>query len=414
MTAPAVKVELVFDLGTRDPNSFVLNSATKGVLNNTSFTLGGARFFDITQRMLNVSTKRGKSQALDRNNAGLGSLEVDNTDRLFDPLYEAGPYFGQLVPRKEIRISSNERPVLRGYIDDFDIIYQPGERSRVRIDFSDAFSTLSNSELADITPASELSGARINRILNRPEVNWPAELRNVDAGDTTVLDTSITEGTNTLGYLQLVESSEFGNVFIARDGKFTFKERNSVPNSTSVLFTDGELEPGLTPIIFADVNIVYGSENLYNRIVLQNADAIPDEAIAQDSASQLEYGVRTYTQTGLLIQDTTQLQFLADFLLARFKQPLYRFESVSVVLDNQTLEKQNEVLNLEIGDVVKVKFTPSNVPPAIEQNCRVIGISHEWTNTRKTINIALERIDFGLFILDNAIFGVLNQDSLTY
>ena len=414
MAAPEVKIELGFDLGTRDPNSFVLNSATKGVLNSTTYTLGGSRFFDVTSRMLNVNTKRGKSQALDRNNAGVGSLEVDNTDRVFDPLYEAGPYYTQLVPRKEIRISSNLRPVLRAFIDDFDIIYQPGERSRVRIDFSDAFSTLANSELAEFTPTSQLSGARINAVLDRSEVAWPAELRSIDAGDTTVLDTTVSEGEGVLSYLQLVESSEFGNLFIAKDGKLTFKERNATPTSASVLFTDGETEPGLTPVIFSDVNITYGSENLYNRIVLSNSDAIPDTATAEDSASQLEYGIRTYTATGLLVQNATDLQFLANFLLARFKQPQYRFDQVTVILDNQNLEQQNKVLDLEIGDVVKVKFTPSGIPPAIEQNCRVIGISNEWSNNVKVINIALERIDFGLFILDNLTFGQLDNDSLTY
>lgn len=414
MAAPEVKVELGFDLGTRDPNSFVLDSGIRGLLNSTAYTLGGSRFFDVTARMLNVSTKRGKSQALDRNNAGLGSLEVDNTDRVFDPLYTAGPYYGQLVPRKEVRISSNLRPVLRAYIDDFDIIYQPGERSRVRIDFSDAFSTLANSELAEFTPTSQLSGARINAVLDRPEVGWPAELRSIDAGDTTVLDTLVNEGEDVLSYLQLVESSEFGNLFIAKDGKLTFKERNATPTSASVLFTDGETEAGLTPIIFSDVNITYGSENLYNRIVLSNSDAIPDTATAEDSASQLEYGIRTYTATGLLVQNATDLQFLANFLLARFKQPQYRFDQVTVILDNQTLEQQNKVLDLEIGDVVKVKFTPSGIPPAIDQNCRVIGISNEWSKNVKVINIALERIDFGLFILDNLTFGQLDNDSLTY
>jgi hypothetical protein len=411
---PVVKVELGFDLGTRDPNSFVLNDAIKGQLDNTSYTLGGGRFFDITSRLLNVGTNRGKSQALDRNNAGVGSVLVDNRDRLFDPLYEAGLYYGQLIPRREVRVSSNEKPVIQGYIDDFDIIYQTGERSRVRIDFSDAFSVLANTSLPDLTPTSQLSGARVNYVLDQPEVDWATEKRNIDTGNTTVLDTAITEGTNALTYLQLVESSEFGNLFIAKDGKITYRERNSTPSSASVLFTDNDTEAGLTAISFADVNITYGSENLYNRIVLENSDAIPEQAIAEDAASQLEYGVRTYTQSGLLVQDVTELQFLANFLLARFKQPQYRFDSVSIVLENLTIDQQDKVLDLEIGDIVKVKYTPSGIAPAIEQNCRVIGIGHNWDPTRKTMNFALERIDLGLFILDSITFGVLDQDSLSY
>jgi hypothetical protein len=410
----SVKVELGFDLGTRDPNSFVLNDATKGQLNSTAYTLGGSRFFDVTNRVLEVTTNRGKNQSLDRNNAGVGSILVDNRDRLFDPLYASGIYFGQLVPRKEIRVSSNDKPVIRGYVDDFDLVYQTGNRSRVRIEFSDAFSVLTNTALPELSPTSELSGARVAYVLNQPEVNWATEKRDIDAGNTILLDTLIAEGTNALGYLQTAESSEVGNLFIAKDGKITFRQRNSVPTPPSILFTDSDTEAGLTSIRFADVKVVYGSENLYNRIVLENSDAIPDQALAEDAASQLEYGVRTYTENGLLVQSATELQSLADFLLARFKQPQYRFDSVSIMLENLSLEAQNKVLDLEIGDIVKVKYTPSGITPAIEQNCRVIGIKHDWDPTNKTMNFALERIDVGLFILDSAIFGVLDQDSLSY
>jgi hypothetical protein len=414
MVAPITKVELGLDLGTRDPFSFVLDDPVKGLLDSTEYTLGGSRFFDITERLLAVRTRRGKSQALDRNNAGISSITLDNTDRLFDPLYQDGLYFGQLIPRREVKISANNFPVMYGFIDDFDIIYEPGERSRVRIDLSDAFSVLTNSALEDISPESELSGARINRILDRPEVDWPEERRDVDPGNTLLLDSEIDEGTNTLSYLQLVETSEFGSVFIAKDGKFTFRERNSVPNVIDLAFTDDESIADFTPIPFTDVNIVYGSENLYNRIILENADFISDEVMAEDFDSQLLYGVRVYSQGGLLVQDPNTLDFLAEFLLARFSEPQYRFESVVVNMDTLPKEKQDKVLDLEIGDIVQVQFTPSGIPPAIEQFSRVIGINHEWSPASKNISFALERLDFAIFILDDPILGVLDQDRLAY
>jgi hypothetical protein len=162
------------------------------------------------------------------------------------------------------------------------------------------------------------------------------------------------------------------------------------------------------------VNIVYGSENLYNRIVLANADVFPDEVIAEDADSQALYGVRTYSQSGLLVQDPASLQFLADFLLARFKEPQYRFETVTVVMDTLSESDQDLVLDLEIGDIVQVRFEPSDIPPAIEQNCRIIGINHDWRADSKNITFSLERLDFGIFILDNAALGVLDDDRLGY
>jgi hypothetical protein len=229
-----------------------------------------------------------------------------------------------------------------------------------------------------------------------------------------MLDATIGQDTETLGYLQLVESSEYGTLFIGKDGKVVFRERNSVPNTINLVFSDDPTPGPLTPIQFADVNIVYGSENLYNRIVLSNADIIPDEVIAEDADSQALYGVRTYSQTGVLVQDPADLQFLANFLLARFKEPQYRFETVTVVLDTLTESDQNQVLDLEIGDIVQVRFEPSDIPPAIEQSCRIIGINQDWNAASKNITFSLERLDFGIFVLDNAALGVLDEDRLGY
>jgi len=414
VAAPEVKLELGLDLGQRDPFAFVLDNATRGVLDNTEFTLGGERLFDITDRLVTCSVNRGKNNALDRIDAGVVSITVDNSDRRFDPLYVDGPYYGQLVPRRTVIISSNDYPVFVGFIDDFDIQYEPGKQSVVAISASDALSVLTNSGLEEFTPDSQLSGARINAVLDRPEVDWPAAERDIDAGNSTMLDADVAEGTGTLEYLQLVANSEFGTLFLAKDGKITYRERNAVPNTPDIVFSDEIVAGAYTGIQFADVNIVYGSENLYNRISLANADLIPDQAFAEDADSQALYGPRVYDASGLLIQEPAQLQFLADFLLARYKEPQYRFETVTVVLDTLTTVNQDKVLDLEIGDIVQVRFEPSDIPPAIEQYCRIIGINHDWNPASKNISFALERLDFAIFILNDPVLGELDNDRLAY
>jgi len=414
MPAPAVKVELGINLGNRDPDAFVLDDATKGVLDNTSFTLSGDRFFDITDRLMAASTTRGKSQALDRIDAGTINIILDNSDREFDPLNPNSFYFGQLIPGREVRVSCNGFPVIYGFVDDLDIAYQPNNRSVVSIQSSDALSTLTINNLPAVSVPAELSGARVTRVLDLPEVAWPLDKRSIDTGNSQLSDVDITEGTQTVSYLQLVGTSEAGEVFVSKDGKFVFKARNSAPGVIDVIFTDEASVPGFTAIPFANLEVVYGSEQLYNRIFLSNNKAVPDEVTAEDADSQLLYGPRSYSVTGLLNNSATELQFLADFLLARFKEPQYRFQSLSVVLDVLTESQQNEVLDLEIGNVVQVKFTPSGIPPAIEQYCRVIGISHDWSNNEKRINLSLERLDFSLFILDDAVFGILDDDRLSF
>jgi hypothetical protein len=415
MPVPAVKVEIGLNLNQSDDIGFQLNDAVRGVLDNTTFTLSGERFYDITDRLLDAQTARGKSQALDRIDAGNASINLDNYDRLFDPLYAAGPYFGQLIPKRKIRISCNGYPVMFGYIDDLDIAYLPPNRSVVQIQLSDAFSQLSDNDLPEVFPDIELSGARVTRILDLPTVAWALAERQIDTGNTLLSDATISEGTGALSYLQQLAISEAGDVFIGKNGDFVFQERNRTPGQIDLVFTDQVSVGSSTVIPFSSLGVVYGSENLYNRIVLTNNDSpFPNEALAEDFESQGVYGPRTYTQSGLLTNSAADLQFLADFLLARFKQPQYRFDSLTLSLDTLSTSQQNEVLDLEIGNIVQVLFTPSGIPPAIEQYCKVIGIQHEWSNSEKQMTLSLERLDFSLFLLDDLVFGILDEDQLSY
>jgi hypothetical protein len=54
-----------------------------------------------------VSISRGKDELLDGFSAGVASIELNNQDRTFDPLYTSSPYNGDIVPRREVRVFYN-------------------------------------------------------------------------------------------------------------------------------------------------------------------------------------------------------------------------------------------------------------------------------------------------------------------
>jgi hypothetical protein len=407
------KVEIGFDLGPNTPTGFKLDDPVRGVLDNPTFILAGQLFYDISSRIQTVTTRRGKSEALDRIDAGLATIVLDNNDRLFDPLYEAGLYYGQLIPRREIRVSANNEPVFYGYVEDFDLEYLPGNKASVEIHIADAFSALSNSIIAELDPPSELPGERISRVLDLPEVNWPVELRDIEEGQTLLLDSSV-EGISALEYLQRVSTSEFGNLFISKEGELVFKERNSATTTPDIIFSDDLAPSASTKILFSAVRVIYGSENLFTRISLANTDVVPEEVVIENESATGLYGVRTYSNTSLLAQNLDDLENLAQSLLVTYDRPLYRFETVTVVLDKQDDTQTAAILDLEIGDIVQVRFEPSGIPPAIELPCRIIGISNNWEPTIKRITFALETLNFGVFVLDSPLLGELDNDRLSY
>lgn len=406
MAQPAVRVELGLDL-LNDPDAAILDDPVKGILDSPIYTLGGVAFYDISDRVRSVQVRRGKSQALDRIDAGAVTVIADNNDRLFDPLYEASPFYGALVPRRRVRVYANDKFVIDAYIDDFNLSYETNGTSICQIDASDAFSVLTKSKLDEQTTTSQLSGARIESILNRPEVNWSATERDIDTGVFTMLDTTIAQDTQTLEYLQLVADSEFGDLFISKDGKIVFRDRSYKPAEPTFIISDSTDET-LPVIPFEEINIVYGSEFLYNRIVISNSDTIPDEAIAESVSSQLFYGVLTYAATDLLTQNLADLESLAQSLLFKYQQPVYRFESVSTMLDTLDTTSQNKLLDLELGDYVQIRFEPNGIAPAIVQYCKVIGVGHEWAIDSKTITLSLEKIEGNQWQFDDFVFGRLS------
>jgi hypothetical protein len=361
-----------------------------------------------------VSIKRGKSQALDRIDAGIAEISLNNNDREFDPLYPDSLYYGFLVPRKKVRISANDKPVYFGFIEDLDLNYLPANRSTVSISVADALSQFTNTAIEDYSPVSQLSGARVNAILDLPTIGWSSTERRIDDGNSIMLDADVADGTGALDYLKLVALSEQGNLFIGKDGAVVFQERNTATNAVDLIFTDDLTPSAFTKIPFSRVTNVYGSENLYNQITVTNADTIPDEVYTEDEASIGLYGARAYSVSGVLIQNTSELEDMATRLLFTYSEPLYRFDSISVELDRLSTVDQNAVLDLEIGDIVQVEFTPNGIPPTISLPCRILGISQQWAIDKKQILFSLETLNYGVFVLDSDLFGQLDNDRLGY
>jgi hypothetical protein len=73
---------------------------------------------DVTDYVRSVSIRRGRSRELDRFSTGTASIVFNNEDRRFDPLYSAGPYFGQILPRLRVTVVRDEISLFDGLIEE--------------------------------------------------------------------------------------------------------------------------------------------------------------------------------------------------------------------------------------------------------------------------------------------------------
>jgi hypothetical protein len=402
----ATKVEIGFNLNDPTGDFAILDDPVKGILGSTTYLLAGYTYFDVTDQVRPVGISRGKSRQLDRYPSGQSSVEFDNNDRRFDPLFSASPYAGQIVPRRDVRISTNDIVQYQGVIDDWNLSYTPNGISLASLSASDGFSYIANQVLSASTATSQLSGARVEAILNLPSDNFPVSNRDIAAGSQTLQADLIEEGTNALAYLQLVADSESGSVFINKQGGFTFTPRTPTidVNNATVLSDNG------TGIPYQTMEVVYGSELLYNEVIVSRLGG--GTATASDTSSQLEYGISVLTLENLLLNTDGQNTDLADHLIAKYSEPEYRFERVSINVTSLSQADQDEVLALEMGDLVSVIFTPNNTPPAIEQFAEIIRIEHSITPASHIISFGFSSADIGYFTLSDPRFGRLTRGNI--
>jgi len=404
------RVEIGFDLsGNPDLDFFVLDDPVKGLLDNTQFLLGGVLFFNVTDKVIDYSISRGKSRFLDRYPAGRLTVNLDNNDRTFDPVFENSPYAGQIIPRREVRVYSNDKLQMEAVIDDWDLSYSPQGNSVATIVASDALTFFANQSLNAQTFDSEFSGERIEQILNDPQVNWSVDKRNLETGRQLLQGDSIDNGTNALSYIQKVVESEPGSFFIARNGFVTYRDRIANQSSTTITsFSDDGTE-----IPYKSLSVIFGSELLYNEVTVNIQDGTSTTRSSQPS--QIEYGIINLTLDDLLLSSVGQAEDMAEFLLAKYDDPEYRIESVTVDLKNIPEADVDKVLDLDLNDVCEIKFTPNNIPPAIERFTEIIRIEHQVTATSHNVTFGFAALDLNFWRLSDLVFGRLSEgNSLAY
>lgn len=383
---------------------FVLDDPEAGVLDNTEYTLGGLGFVDVTDFVREVNMVRGKNRDLDRFSSGSLTVQLNNQTRYFDPF--AGTALDP-VPRVPIRMSYNGTAQFYGVVDDWNYAYDPGGVSYAEVEATDDMTKLARQAvLSSGTAIEQTTGERVTNVLDQFTVDWPADKRDIDTGDSTVLGSNFA-GENALEYLQLVETTEQGQLFIGKEGDLVFRGRSDATPTTSGLVTFADDGTGIT---YKRVFVTYGTELMVNRATIEAPNT---SAIANNELSQVTYGVIDEEISTLDIAPSLA-QSLADFTVAKYAEPEYRFEQLVFDITRLPDSDVATVMGLEIGDVVEVKFTPNGIGDPIDQYAQIIGVAHDVGFDTHDVILRLASLTFTSLVLDDVEFGKLDTYTLGF
>lgn len=375
MTAPSVRVELVARSSSSFFDFFTWGTSLWG---EDVWAASDLSLIDITADVRRVRISRGRDRDIDEFRAGTCYVEFNNADRRYDPTNTASNLYGNVEPMRGIVVTSIvggvDYPLFYGYAQQWTVDYSQQNLPLAGVVAADAMAILANQELPAIASAhsGDLSGARISRVLDRAEVNFPSDKRSVATGLSTFGATTL--GQNAGRYLQLCAQSEGGTLYVSKAGVLTFEQRNTAPGASLATFADDGAAASI-PYLAIDQDM--SVDLLYNRVITSGTTGV--EQTAEDATSQTAYQVRTLQRTGQLVLSDTEMAAQGKVLLARYATPEMRLRQVVVRVDAISAARQAELLGLEVTDRVTVKRTPpgGGTPAVISQAASVNGLAWE-------------------------------------
>jgi hypothetical protein len=386
-----------------------------GILGTNVLADSASVIVDVSNVVDSIQTIRGRNAQADQFQTGTLSLRIVDQNGDFNPQNPSGPYYNLLTPMRKVQITATygatTYPIFSGFITSYttttpknanDVVY-------TTIQAVDAFRLAQNAQISTVagTSAGQLSGARINALLDA--IDWPASMRDVDAGLTTMQADPGTARTS-LAAMQTVEISEYGALYVDAAGSFVFQDRNVTAGST-----------GATPTVFNDNGTDIGYFNavwrLDDTLVYNSASVTRTGGTAQTAINQAsidKYFVHSYNQQNLLMQtDAVALDYAQAYVASRAETSI-RCDAIQLDLytDNYNLGII-AALSLDYFDPVTIT---TNQPggSTLTKTLQVFGVAMSITpNSWKTTLTTLEPIIDG-FILDSSIYGLLDSGVLSY
>ena len=393
-------------------NGFTLDSSTLG---STIDVLDGTtNFVDATEYVLSVSIKRGRQSQVDNMNVGICQATFDDrlSGRLFDPANTASRWFAgnqDLSPRRNFKVLAGTAELFVGKITDLDIQYEMPNLSFASITAADGLYELSKTTLSGFTPSQQLTSERVTAILNRTEVAYSTALRDIETGLATCGTVAYPDNTNVLSALQSVAIAEDGRLFANRKNEIAFDKRIYATTATAVANFGGT---AAMSVPMTAISVGYGQETLFNRVSI-SVDGFGTAQVVSDATSQGKFGVQSYSLDNVPLVSDAAGSALAVNILAKYKDPVFRFDEIATSLQASGTALYPTLLTLDVGSIVSVTKTyTTGLPLSRTDNVYIEQISHDISPQDHRIRFGLGQAnvitDFILdtSTLDNTLFGL--------
>jgi len=412
MAVPTVNAIINFSTGPSFAQAMILGT---GILDTNILADSAAIVVDVSNQINYIQTSRGRNALVDQFQTGSLTLRIVDQNGDFNPTNPLSPYSPYLTPMKKVQISATYNgttySIFSGFITSY-VNTQPKDATEVAyttIQAVDAFRLAYNAQISTVsgTSAGQLSGARINNILD--QIDWPATMRDIDAGLTTMQADPGTPRTS-LDAMTTVATSEYGSLYVNTDGEFVFQDRSvtagSIGGTVTTFNDDG------TGIPYANANWKLDDDLIFNSAQISRSGGSPQTAINQESIDK--YFIHSYNLQDLLMQtDAVALDYAQAYVASRAETSV-RCDGIE--LDLYTNNYNSGILaalELDFFDPIRVVTTQPG-GSTLDKTLQIFGVANTITpNSFRVFFTTLEPVIDAL-ILNNNIYGTLDYNVLSY
>jgi hypothetical protein len=415
MPAPTLRVFVDFDSDTAfETDPLILGSATEGIL-GTNRLGSGTLPVEVTDLVTRVAIRRGRNRITSKFEFGSADVVLYDQNGDWNPMNTAGAYYPNLVPLRQIIIYATylgvDYYIFSGYITNYDTGFRQGNEdvSTVTLRCVDAFKLLAGSAISTVSgaPAGQLSGARVNALLDA--VEWPISLRNIDTGQST-LQADPGTSRNVLEALQTVENSEFGGIFVDGESIINFVGRDELitrPATSIYTFSDTGSD-----ISYTNAVVAFDDTNLINDVTVTRSGGTAQNVFDQPSIDK--YFLHSGIRDGILVQTDAEALNQAKGILATRKDPEVRIDSIQLNLyDDTNPNKPLAGVDIDLLDGITVTKTMPGAT-SVTQPSLVNAIHHDITKRSWNTTLFTSEPLLAGFVLNSTVSGILGEDVLSY
>ena len=414
MTRPTLKVLIDFSTGASFGYPFVLGTSELGsgdVLSDSSSSL----IVDVSNLLDSIQTNRGRNISSEQFQTGTASVRILDQNGDFNPQNPASPYFSYLNPMRKITITAEYLgvvyPMFAGYITAYNTTTPKfnGDLVYTTVTAVDGFRLFQNAQFFGVTGAvaGDTTGTRIGKILDT--ISWPTTLRDIDTGLTLCQDDPATQRT-ALAALQTCATTEYGAIYMDATGRIAFQDRtltvSSVAGTPTVFNDDG------TAIGYFDVKWVFDDTQIYNLATVTRTGGTVQTA--SDSASIAKFFTHSYNQSGLLMQTDAEALDYANAFIASRKETTVRVDELTLDLQQDNYDAGTiAALTLDFFSPISVTTTQPN-STTLSKTQQVFNVNHAITPSSWKVRFGTAEPIIDGFILDSALYGILDTNVLSY